>query len=72
MSCFTKCPLIYMKLLFSFLFLFITFESIGEPIESKEVQQNYNVKTKGITIGNLDWQLKLEKDTYKTIINLKK
>ena len=71
MSCLTKCPLIYMKLLFSFLFLFITFESIGEPIGSKEVQQSYNVKTKGITVGNLDWQLKLEKNTYKTIINLK-
>ena len=71
MSCLTKCPLKYMKLLFSFLFLFITFESIGEPIGSKEVQQSYNVKTKGITVGNLDWQLKLEKNTYKTIINLK-
>ena len=57
----------YMKLLFSFIFLFITFESL----EAKKVRENYTVKTKGITIGNLDWQVKLEKDTYTTIINLK-
>ena len=71
MSCLTKCPLIYMKLLFSFLFLFITFESIGEPIRSKEMKENYTVKTKGITIGNLDWQVRLGKETYTTSINLK-
>ena len=56
-----------MKLLFSFVFLFITFESL----EAKKVEENYTVKTKGITIGNLDWQVKLEKDTYTTSINLK-
>ena len=67
MSCLTKCPLIYMKLLFSFVFLFITFQSL----EAKKVGENYAVKTKGITIGNLDWQVKLEKDTYTTSINLK-
>ena len=57
----------YMKLLFSFIFLFITFESL----EAKKVRENYTVKTKGITIGNLDWQVKLEKDSYTTNINLK-
>ncbi len=56
-----------MKLLFSFVCLFIAFESI----EAKEFKENYAVKTKGITIGNLDWQLKLEKDSYTTVINLK-
>ena len=56
-----------MKLLFSFIFLFITFESL----EAKKVRENYTVKTKGITIGNLDWQVKLEKDSYTTNINLK-
>ena len=35
------------------------------------MEENYTVKTKGITIGNLDWQVKLEKDTYTTSINLK-
>ena len=57
----------YMKLLFSFVFLFITFESL----EARKVEANYTVKTKGITIGSLDWQVKLEKDTYTTKINLK-
>ena len=56
-----------MKLLFSLIFLFITFQS---P-EAKKVEKNYTVKTKGITIGNLDWQVKLEKDTYTTSIILK-
>ena len=56
-----------MKLLFSFVFLFITFQSL----EAKKVEENYTVKTKGITIGNLDWQVKLEKGTYTTSINLK-
>ena len=56
-----------MKLLFSFVFLFITFQSL----EAKSVKENYIVKSKGVTIGNLDWQVKLEKDAYTTIINLK-
>ena len=56
-----------MKLLFSLVLLFITFQS---P-EAKKVGEKYTVKTKGITIGNLDWQVKLEKDTYTTIIKLK-
>ena len=55
-----------MKLLFSFIFLFISFVSL----EAKELEKNYTVKTKGITIGNLNWQVKLEQDTYTTIINL--
>ena len=55
-----------MKLLFSFVILFITLVS---P-EAKEVEKNYTVKTKGITIGNLNWQVKLAKDTYITSINL--
>ena len=67
MSCLTKSLLIYMKLLFSFIFLFIAFKSHG----AERVEENYTVKTKGITIGNLDWQVKLEKDTYTTSINLK-
>ena len=66
MSYLTKCPLIYMKLLFSFVFLFIMFE----PLVAKELEENYTVKTKGITIGNLNWQVKLVKDTYITSINL--
>ena len=56
-----------MKLLFSFIFLFIALESHG----AKKVEENYTVKTKGITIGNLYWQVKLEKYTYTTSINLK-
>ena len=56
-----------MKLLFSFIFLFITIVSL----EAKGVEENYAVKTKGITIGNLEWQVKLEKNTYMTSINLK-
>ena len=56
-----------MKLLFSFVFLFIMFE----PLVAKELEENYTVKTKGITIGNLNWQVKLAKDTYITSINLK-
>ena len=67
MSCLTKCLLSYMKLLFSFVFLFIAFESLG----AKKIEESYAVKTKGITIGNLDWQVKLEKDTYTTSINLR-
>ena len=57
----------YMKLLFSFVFLFISFKTL----EAKKVEENYIVKTKGITIGNLDWKVELEKDTYITSINLK-
>ena len=56
-----------MKLLFSFVFLFI---GLASP-EAKEVEKNYTVKTKGITIGNLNWQIKLEQDTYTTSIDLK-
>ena len=67
MSCLTKCQLMCMKLLFSLVFLFISFETL----EAKKVEENYTVKTKGITIGNLDWKVKLEKDTYATSINLK-
>jgi len=67
MSCLTKYLLIYMKLLFSFVFLFITFQ----PLAAKKVEENYIVKTRGITIGNLDWQVQLKKDTYTTSINLK-
>ena len=55
-----------MKLLFSFVFLFVAFQ----PLEAKEVEKNYTVKTKGITIGNLYWHVKLEKNTYTTSINL--
>tara|TARA_Y100001970_G_scaffold239478_1_gene301489 strand:- start:577 stop:1236 length:660 start_codon:yes stop_codon:yes gene_type:complete len=55
-----------MKLLFSFIFLFISFVSL----EAKELEKNYAVKTKGITIGNLIWQVKLDQDTYTTSINL--
>ena len=55
-----------MKLLFSFVFLFVAFQ----PLEAKEVEENYTVKTKGITIGNLYWHVKLEKNTYTTSINL--
>ena len=67
MSCLIKFLLMYMKLLFSFIFLFITFQSL----EAKKVKESYTVKTRGITIGNLDWQVRLEKDTYTTSINLK-
>ncbi|MFL2510362.1 MAG: DUF3108 domain-containing protein [Alphaproteobacteria bacterium] len=56
-----------MKLLFSLVFLFISLEAFG----AKKVEESYAVKTKGITIGNLDWKVKLEKDTYTTSINLK-
>ena len=56
-----------MKLLFSFVFLFVAFQ----PLEAKEVEENYIVKTKGITIGNLYWHVKLEKNIYTTSINLK-
>ena len=66
MSCLTKCQLMYMKLLFSFIFLFISFESLG----AKKVEEKYTVKTRGITIGDLDWKVKLEKDAYTTSINL--
>ena len=66
MSYLTKCPLIYMKLLSSFIFLFISFVSL----EAKEVEKNYSVKTRGITIGNLSWEVKLDQDTYTTSINL--
>jgi len=65
--CLIKCQLMYMKLLFSLFFLFISFESLG----AKKIEENYTVKTKGITIGNLDWKVKLEKNTYATTINLK-
>ena len=67
MSCLIKFLLMYMKLLFSFIFLFITFQSL----EAKKVKESYTVKTRGVTIGNLDWQVRLEKDTYTTSINLK-
>ena len=55
-----------MKLLSSFIFLFISFVSL----EAKEVEKNYSVKTRGITIGNLSWEVKLDQDTYTTSINL--
>ena len=54
------------KLFFKIIFiLLLTF-----PTMSKEVGVKYNVKTKGITIGELYWSLKIEKGEYKSEISL--
>ena len=56
-----------MKLFFStFLFLILS-----KSLFSNEFETQYQIKNRGITIGLLTWDLKIEKDYYETNINLK-
>ena len=60
----------FMKFLFSFFLIYTIFLSFAGA--SKTFESNYLVKTKGITIGTFFWNLNLEKQSYKTTIDLKK
>ena len=56
----------YMRLFFSILFfLFYSGALLAESFETK-----YIVKTKGLTIGSLDWVLEINNDKYQTSIDL--
>ena len=56
-----------MKLFFNFLLIIFFFNS---PLFSQEFIKKYKVKTKGITIGTLVWDLELTDSYYKTSIHL--
>ena len=57
-----------MKLFFSF--FLIVFVS-AQTSFSKEMWQEYSIQTKGITIGNLTWGLKITESKYQISVDLK-
>ena len=62
-----KIQSVFMKLIFSILFLLLA----PTTLYSKEVEIKYIVKTKGIKLGELVWSLKISENYYKTEIMLK-
>ena len=57
-----------MKLIFNFL-LFFTIST--QALFAKDLRHKYSIKTKGITIGSLIWELSVDEKTYKTSVELK-
>ena len=57
-----------MKLLFSF---FLVFLISAQTLFANNIQQVYSIKTKGVTIGILNWNLNIAENKYKTSIKLK-
>jgi len=57
-----------MKLLFSVLLFFLI---VGQSLFAQDIKHKYLIKTKGITIGNLTWNLNIAENTYETFIELK-
>jgi len=58
----------FMKLFFScFLAIYIS----AHTLFSKDVLQEYSIKTKGVTIGALVWGLSIAENKYQTSIELK-
>ena len=56
-----------MKLFFSlFFFVFL----LATPLFSEVFYAEYQIKTKGITIGMLNWQLEISENYYNTFIQL--
>ena len=57
-----------MKLFFScFLVVFISTQTLS----TKEIWQEYSIRTKGITIGSLTWELKITENKYEISVDLK-
>tara|TARA_B110000116_G_C16799515_1_gene569299 strand:- start:4143 stop:4802 length:660 start_codon:yes stop_codon:yes gene_type:complete len=56
-----------MKLIFSFLIIIF----FSTSILSGELKVNYLIKTKGINIGSVSWDLNISEKKYKTILTLK-
>ena len=56
-----------MKLFFNFFFILFFF---SHPLFSKDLYAEYQIKTRGITIGNLVWELEITEDYYKTFVKL--
>jgi hypothetical protein len=56
-----------MKLFFSILIIFF----LAETALTTEIYANYTIKAKGIKIGSLTWEIKLNEDSYETNIGLK-
>ena len=57
-----------MKLIFSF---FLVFLISAQTLFANNIQQVYSIKTKGVTIGILNWNLNIAENKYKTSIKLK-
>jgi hypothetical protein len=57
-----------MKLLFSFVFILVVFSS---GAHSKKILANYEIKTRGIIIGSLSWEIEINDSNYKAYLNLK-
>jgi len=57
-----------MKLIFSF---FLVFLISAQALFANNIQQVYSIKTKGVTIGILNWNLNIAENKYKTSIKLK-
>lgn len=58
-----------MRLILSSIFFFIFF-IISVGVKSNEFEIRYNVKTSGVVIGKLKWNLKIKGDKYISEINL--
>ena len=58
----------FMKLFFSF---FLVFFLSTQALLSMDILGEYSIKTKGVTIGSLTWNLSITKNDYKTSIELK-
>ena len=56
-----------MRLFFSLFLIFF----LSSPLFSKSFDEEYLIKTKGLSIGLLNWKLTIDKDSYSTIIRLK-
>lgn len=67
MWCLEKTLLIFMKFFFK-LFFFIFFCSA--PLSSADLYAEYQIKTKGIMIGSLNWKLEITENYYNTFIKL--
>ena len=57
-----------MKFLFSF---FLVFFISTQALFANNIQQAYSIKTKGITIGILNWDLNITENIYETSVELK-
>lgn len=54
-----------------FLFRLIFFCLMSQQIVGNDLESNYLIKTKGVSIGVLNWKIITEEDKYETVINIK-
>ena len=57
----------FMKLFFKIIF----FVFFSQSLFCNTFEEKYSIKTKGLTIGELGWEIKMSEYTYSTSIKLK-